>query len=173
MSKWVSSKWRHRVEKWFLGQRVNKSNRFWRLSTCPVSEMELRGNAKSTRGREKRQSKRLTLETSSALMRTNSFLLWEPAISLPLVSIALRTHRLSLETQKRPTSQNHFLRLSHHSETTKEHHLTSLFLFSFLCVSLSLSRLLNLVHTLKGTHYKKHQPHITQWIKNTALQTDR
>lgn len=33
--------------------------------------------------------KRLTLPTSSALIRINSFLLWEPATSLPLVSMKL------------------------------------------------------------------------------------
>ena len=35
----------------------------------------------------------LTLAISSALIRTNSFLLWEPAMSLPLVSIYSSPHK--------------------------------------------------------------------------------
>jgi len=35
----------------------------------------------------------LTLAISSALIRTNSFLLWEPAMSLPLVSIYSLSHK--------------------------------------------------------------------------------
>lgn len=48
--------------------------------------------------------KALTLPTSSALMRTNSFLLCEPAISLPLV---LSITKKSTSKQERQTDPLH------------------------------------------------------------------
>lgn len=84
----------------------------------------------------------LTLAISSALIRTNSFLLWEPAMSRPLVSIYSLPHK-----KKNPPISTHSitifprlsLSVSHHSKTHKTRNFSSsLSVLSVLAHSLSL-----------------------------------
>lgn len=65
------------------------------IAPLPLMESREKSSKKKEKGRKrleikiflKKKKKKLTLEASSALIITNSFLLWEPAMSVPLVSI--------------------------------------------------------------------------------------
>lgn len=93
---------------------------------------------------------------SSALIRTNSFLLCDPATSLPLVSIETNTQKHNHMNLQNPLQKQLF----------------SIFVISYKTQRTQLCIKHTHTHTRSETHHRKKPPHITIHSTQTMSETE-
>lgn len=140
-------------------KRISKAKEAWNIR--PWVEKVSILSRRQRKQKQKTQRTWLTLATSSALMRTNSFLLWEPAMSRPLVSIrvGIKKEQPKNSESKRNQAQKSGSSSSLITLTTKSPFLPSFLLsnsqYGLRCLALVLAHFLR--HPFPFPSKKKEQ----------------